>query len=172
MNLNEPRLWTLQGFREDKWQRGSIDDVTGSNTRIILSLEDFLALPELTRRDAAERLGVELASGEQLEVLLPYLDQLPLVALAFPAFNDGRSYSKATLLRRRYGFAGALRATGDILIDQVPHMLRCGFSELEVRNQVAIARLCADNPGIIPYHYQPATMDAGLERYAWRRVRS
>lgn len=172
MNLDEPKLWTPGGFREDEWQRGTVDDVQGSNTRIILSLEDFLALPELTRRDAIERLGVEVAPGEHLDGLLPYLDQLPLVALAFPAFNDGRSYSKATLLRTRYGFAGALRATGDVLIDQVPHMLRCGFSELEVRNHVAIARLSAENPGIISYHYQPAAMDAGPERYAWRRVRA
>lgn len=172
MNLDEPKLWTPGGFREDEWQRGTVDDVQGSNTRIILSLEDFLALPELPRRDAIERLGVEVAPGEHLDGLLPYLDQLPLVALAFPAFNDGRSYSKATLLRTRHGFAGALRATGDVLIDQVPHMLRCGFSELEVRNHVAIARLSAENPGIISYHYQPAAMDAGLERYAWRRVRA
>src|SRR5690606_30734618 len=102
MNLDEPKLWSPQGLHEDEWQRGNTDDVPGSNTRLLLSLEDFLALPEPIRRDASGRLGVEVASGEQLEPLLPYLDLLPLVALSFPAFNDGRSYSKATLLRTRY----------------------------------------------------------------------
>lgn len=50
------------------------------------------------------------------------------VELQFPKFTDGRAYSQALLLRRRYRFTGDIRATGDVLIDQLVHMHRSGFS--------------------------------------------
>jgi uncharacterized protein (DUF934 family) len=49
------------------------------------------------------------------------------IDLHFPKFTDGRAYSQAYLLRRRMGYAGELRATGDVLIDQLVHMARSGF---------------------------------------------
>ena len=56
------------------------------------------------------------------------LDGVERIELNFPKFTDGRAYSQAFLLRRRLGFAGDLRATGDVLIDQLVHMQRTGFS--------------------------------------------
>ena len=50
------------------------------------------------------------------------------IELQFPAFTDGRAYSQAVLLRRRYQFTGDIRATGDVLIDQLVHMHRSGFT--------------------------------------------
>ena len=50
------------------------------------------------------------------------------IELHFPKFTDGRAYTQAVLLRRRYRFAGDIRATGDVLIDQLVHMHRSGFS--------------------------------------------
>ena len=50
------------------------------------------------------------------------------IELSFPKFTDGRAYSQALLLRRRYRFAGDIRATGEVLIDQLVHMHRSGFS--------------------------------------------
>ncbi len=50
------------------------------------------------------------------------------IELHFPKFTDGRAYTQALLLRRRYRFAGDIRATGDVLIDQLVHMQRSGFS--------------------------------------------
>ena len=49
------------------------------------------------------------------------------VDLNFPKFTDGRAYSQAFLLRRRLGFTGEIRATGDVLIDQLVQMERTGF---------------------------------------------
>lgn len=49
------------------------------------------------------------------------------IDLQFPKFTDGRAYSQARLLRQRLKFAGEIRATGDVLIDQLVHMQRCGF---------------------------------------------
>ena len=55
-------------------------------------------------------------------------DCIERIELNFPAFTDGRAYSQALLLRRRYKFTGDIRATGAVLIDQLVHMYRSGFS--------------------------------------------
>lgn len=55
------------------------------------------------------------------------------VALHFPTFSDGRAFSQAFLLRRRQGFTGDIRATGDVLIDQLQQMQRSGFSQAVLR---------------------------------------
>lgn len=56
------------------------------------------------------------------------LEGVERVELNFPKFTDGRAYTQAVLLRRRHRFAGDIRATGDVLIDQLVHMQRSGFS--------------------------------------------
>ena len=56
------------------------------------------------------------------------------MALAFAKFADGRSFSYARLLRDRHRFRGELRAIGDVLIDEIPLMLRCGFDSFDVTN--------------------------------------
>ncbi|MBL8370082.1 MAG: DUF934 domain-containing protein [Burkholderiaceae bacterium] len=61
------------------------------------------------------------------------------VVLQFPKFTDGRAYSQAFLLRRRLGFAGDIRATGDVLIDQLVQMARSGFSSAVLREGVDAA---------------------------------
>ena len=55
------------------------------------------------------------------------LDGITRIDLHFPKFTDGRAYSQARLLRQRRQFTGEIRATGDVLIDQLVHMARCGF---------------------------------------------
>lgn len=55
------------------------------------------------------------------------------IDLVFPKFADGRAFSQAFELRRRLGFAGVIRATGDVLVDQLVQMQRCGFSEAVLR---------------------------------------
>ena len=61
------------------------------------------------------------------------LDGVQRVDLHFPAFTDGRAYSQAFLLRRRLGFKGEIRATGDVLADQLPLMARSGFTQAVLR---------------------------------------
>jgi uncharacterized protein (DUF934 family) len=58
------------------------------------------------------------------------------IDLHFPKFTDGRAYSQAFLLRRRLGFKGEIRATGDVLIDQLVQMNRCGFDVAVLREGV------------------------------------
>jgi uncharacterized protein (DUF934 family) len=62
------------------------------------------------------------------------LDNVARIDLHFPKFTDGRAYSQAFLLRRRLGFQGELRATGDVLIDQLVQMQRSGFDSAVLRN--------------------------------------
>lgn len=58
------------------------------------------------------------------------------IDLQFPKFTDGRAYSQAFLLRRRLRFAGELRATGDVLIDQLVQMQRTGFDVAVLKDGV------------------------------------
>jgi len=76
--------------------------------------------------DASNATAIRIEPGDDARALLPYLDQLCLIEIAFPAFGDGRGYSSAQILREA-GFDGELRASGDVLIDQLSNMRRCGF---------------------------------------------
>ena len=173
-NDNAVRLWTPEGFSEDEWTHAESADALSGNGRFILPLHAFLELDPEQRKSASERLGVLLQPGDQLDAITGLLDQLSLVALAFPAFNDGRSFSKAELLRSRHGFAGAVRATGQVLVDQLPHMLRVGFDEFEVSHPVLLKRLEAGQSGGLPLYYQPSAKAAVSPgkgaKYAWRRA--
>lgn len=169
----ETRLWTPTGFREDEWVHAESADALAGNGRFILPLQAFLGLDADVRRSAKERLGVLLLPGDELDKIAGLLDQLSLVALAFPAFNDGRSFSKGELLRARYHFQGAVRATGQVLVDQLPHMLRLGFDEFEVTNPVLLKRLEEGRTGGLPLYYQPAAEpEAKGPKYSWRRKRT
>jgi uncharacterized protein (DUF934 family) len=77
--------------------------------------------------------GVCLAPDDEVESLQGYLPILPLIAIDFPSFRDGRGYSQAYLLRTRLGWQGELRAVGDVLRDQLSHMRQCGFDAFAVR---------------------------------------
>jgi uncharacterized protein (DUF934 family) len=170
-----PRLWTPEGFREDEWRHADSAEALAGNGRFILPLQVFLDLDPVQRHSARERLGVLLLPADPVEKVVPLLDDLSLVALAFPAFNDGRSFSKAELLRSRHGFRRAIRATGQVLVDQLPHMLRLGFDEFEVSHPVLLSRLEKGEIGGIPLYYQPTAKpeDGPAEgaNYSWRRSR-
>ncbi len=87
-----------------------------------VTLDSFLA-------DQTNATAVRLESGDDARALLPFLGRLSLVEVSFPTFRDGRGYSAARILREA-GYAGELRAQGDILLDQVIDYRRCGFDAL------------------------------------------
>ena len=70
--------------------------------------------------------AVRLEPGDDARDLLPYLARLKLVEVNFPAFTDGRGYSAARILREA-GYTGELRAVGDVAVDQLAPLRRCGF---------------------------------------------
>lgn len=79
---------------------------------------------ELLRRgDTGVQIDADIDPGE----LASDLPALPLVAIRFPRFTDGRGFSLGRLLRQRHGFVGELRAVGDFLLEQLYYLQRCGF---------------------------------------------
>lgn len=91
--------------------------------------------------------AVRIEPGEDTRELLPFIDRLALVEVNFPAYTDGRGYSAARILREA-GYAGELRAVGDVLVDQIAYMRRCGFDSFK--------------PG---HPLDEADVDAALARY-------
>jgi uncharacterized protein (DUF934 family) len=83
-----------------------------------VSLDAFL--------DQEEADSVRIEAGEDVTVLLPHLARLRLIEVDFPKFRDGRGFSTARILRES-GYTGEIKATGDVLVDLIFFMRRCGF---------------------------------------------
>jgi uncharacterized protein (DUF934 family) len=79
-------------------------------------------------------IGVWFASNERAEDLQNDVKNLPVIAVDFPKFADGRGYSIAFHLRSRFGYRGELRAIGDVLRDQLLYMQRVGFDAYATRS--------------------------------------
>lgn len=75
-----------------------------------------------------------VVSNDQAIVTLPSLDSVEEIILEFPSFADGRAYTQARQLRERLGFEGRIRASGDVLCDQVQYMARVGFDVFDIGN--------------------------------------
>ena len=153
---------------EDAWQ--AVDDETPlpaggpvlvSSTRWAAERDTLLA------RNAP--LGVRLGAGEPAETIAEDIGRLQLIALPFPTFRDGRAFSTARILRERYGYAGELRAVGDVLRDQLLFMVRCGFDALEIDDADAAATWAVEMARFSVV-YQP-TADARRPAAALRRLR-
>lgn len=168
--MMQTRIWTPGGFIEDEWHKPDGAAGLPGRGKVLIAREVFLALDPRTLKSMAGRIGVSMEPQEELGALKGHLSSISLVALSFPAFSDGRAYSKAALLRSRYAFQGTLRATGDILFDQVALMIRAGFDELEISSRSTLARLAAGHVGGLALHYQPAQRnEAKSDHYSWRR---
>lgn len=89
-----------------------------------------MKLKLISGSSAADALGAGavLRLANDADPLAASLEGVERIELDFPKFTDGRAYSQAVLLRQRLRFAGDIRATGQVLVDQLVHMERCGFS--------------------------------------------
>lgn len=85
--------------------------------------------------DQSNASAVRIEPGDDARELVPHLERLALVEVNFPAFGDGRGYSSARILREA-GYDGELRAVGDVLVDQLAYMRRCGFDAFEPDQQL------------------------------------
>ncbi|UIN19917.1 DUF934 domain-containing protein [Herbaspirillum frisingense] len=109
----------------------SAESVTIPEGRVIVPLKVWQAQGEALK--SRPEIGVWLASDERAEELKGQLENFRVVAVDFPKFADGRGYSIAYNLRARLGYAGELRAIGDVLRDQLFYMQRVGFDAFAVR---------------------------------------
>jgi uncharacterized protein (DUF934 family) len=76
--------------------------------------------------------GVKLANTDDPGEIAAWLERISLIALDFPKYTDGRALSQSQLLRRRYGYKGEIRATGQVLRDQLRLMIRSGFDAMVI----------------------------------------
>jgi uncharacterized protein (DUF934 family) len=108
-----------------------------------------------------------LANDADVESIAGELDGVASIALVFPKWNDGRAYSQARLLRARYRFAGELRATGQVLVDMLPLLVRCGFDAVELRADQSLAAAERALSFFADGHYQ-GDLDESLPRFRRR----
>lgn len=150
------QLWRRIGFVDDEWTFVADGDPLPATGGAIVSLKRWLA-----ERDALEGrnapVGVSVEAGAEAQEHLQDLASRPMVALGFAKFGDGRAFSYARLLRDRYRFKGELRAVGDVLIDAIPLMLRCGFDSFAVTNEPTLRALESGRLPGVPIHYQRAS---------------
>ena len=118
--------------------------------------DDWKALYE-----SSVSLGVELEVTDLVEDIAGYLARLELVVLRFESFADGRAFSQARLLRERLGYTGLLRASGEVLRDQLAFMRRCGFDQFLLADgeEVDLALAAFSD---INRSYQPEVKPHGL----------
>lgn len=122
------------GMLNDGWTRVGAADLGAVPQALVPFVEIDAALAALAGN---QLLGVEVANTLDVDAISPaWLQALSLIAVAFPAFGDGRGYSIGKKLRRA-GFAGRLRAVGPLIADQFAFALACGFDEIELPEAAA-----------------------------------
>ncbi|HEY8606234.1 MAG TPA: DUF934 domain-containing protein [Noviherbaspirillum sp.] len=119
--------WTVLRLAEGETPEG----VAIPQGKVIVPLKVWQA--QRAALEGRAELGVWLASSERPEELKDDLGRFRVIAVDFPKFADGRGYSTAYNLRARFGYAGELRAIGDVLRDQLFYMQRVGFDAFAVR---------------------------------------
>jgi phosphoadenosine phosphosulfate reductase len=155
MSKASDTVWRDGRFRPDEWVRHTPDSaLLAGDYPLLVAFKDMLAEPDRFLAHEGP-LGAEVQAGEQVRELQPYLWKLSLIALVFPAFSDGRSYSAARLLRERLNYQGELRAVGDVLADQIPLMRRCGITSFEVSHGPTRAALEGGRIAEMKHFYQP-----------------
>jgi uncharacterized protein (DUF934 family) len=116
---------------EDSWRHLGDDEAVPESDAVTVSFARWKkANGELHARNG--KLGLRLPNDTPPEKVAPDLGRFDLILLHFPKFTDGRAYSQARLLRERYGYKGELRASGNVLRDQLLFMRRCGFNSFVV----------------------------------------
>ena len=141
----EPERWTFVGFEAEMPLPAGLP--AGP---IVVPLAAWREQRDLLRARAAP-VGVWLKPEDDPAELAADVGILPMIAVHFPKFTDGRGYSIAVLLRRRHGYRGELRAFGDVGRDQLFYQRRCGF----------------DSFGLAP-HRDPEAALASLEPFTVR----
>tara|TARA_B110000503_G_scaffold20131_1_gene30117 strand:- start:203 stop:634 length:432 start_codon:yes stop_codon:yes gene_type:complete len=123
-------------------------EITSDTAGPIATLAEFLAADQ-------KPISVLIDSDEDIGSIKDFAATLSVIALNFPAFSDGRAYSSANLLRREYGYTAELRAVGDIRIDQLEQMTRCGFNAFQLAEGQNVDQGLEKLQGF-SFSYQPA----------------
>ncbi len=150
------KLWKDGRFSDDTFVM--LDDASPlpRGEAVIMTLARWRAdRAALLAHDAGVALQVD--PTVDLSPTADALDRLAAIVIPFSKFSDGRGYSLARRLRDEFHFKGEIRATGDVLLDQLPLMLRCGFDAFVVSHAPTLAALTAGRLPAIPEVYQTAS---------------
>ncbi|HTJ58630.1 MAG TPA: phosphoadenylyl-sulfate reductase [Devosiaceae bacterium] len=150
----EHNLWKNGAFIADPftpWAE-AYEPATARYTHVPLKL--FLEQREAVLA-SPHPLGLLVSPGEDIGLAQGDLGRFASVAIAFPAFTDGRGYSTARLLSERFGYKGEIRAVGDVLQDQIPLMRRCGINAFVVTHGPTRKALEAGQLPEVALFYQP-----------------
>ena len=101
---------------------------------ILLSYEQWQNFADQLSNHSGS-LGVWLEGHAEIEQIIEPLLDLPLIAINFPKFADGRGFSSARLIRERYNYSGELRAIGGFIRDQLYLLKRCGFNAFQFSDE-------------------------------------
>jgi uncharacterized protein (DUF934 family) len=104
------------------------------NGNILLSFEQWQNFAEQLSNHSGS-IGVWLEGHAEIEQIIEPLLNLPLIAINFPKFADGRGFSAARLIRERYNYSGELRAIGGFIRDQLYLLKRCGFNAFQFSDE-------------------------------------
>ncbi|SFK44350.1 DUF934 domain-containing protein [Methylocapsa palsarum] len=149
-------LFKNNAFAQDEWRALGEDETLPLDGKVSLTLAQWRQRrDELRSRSANIPLGLRLDPGEKVDAIADDLGQLALIAIRFPKFTDGRGYSMGRQIRTVGGFTGELRATGDILFDQLQLLSRCGFDAFELSDAATIRLLEGGRKPDMPLYYQP-----------------
>jgi uncharacterized protein (DUF934 family) len=155
-------IFKRDGFAPDDWRNLAQGEDLPPDGKVILTLAQWQARGGDVRSDIP--LGLRIEPGQDIRTIAQDLAHFALVAVAFPKFTDGRGYSLARLLRSNFGFAGELRATGEVLFDQLQFLARCGFDSFEIRDVATIRLLETGRRPSLGIFYQPGLGPETLER--------
>ncbi len=149
---------------DDGWELIGADAPVPPGRDVIVGVDRWNSERE-SYRSRSGQVGVKLSSDD-LPDQIQALASVPLVAIEFPKFTDGRGYSSARLLRERLGYKGEMRAVGEVLRDQLFYMARCGFDSfaLKAGKDIEGALAAFDDFSV---SYQPGADDT---RPLFRRV--
>jgi uncharacterized protein (DUF934 family) len=168
-------LWRRDGFVDDIWSNVADGEAATASGAIIVSAQRWSEEREALN-SRVDPVGVSIAAGKDAVEQLREAASRPLVVLSFAKFADGRAFSYAELLRERFGFTGELRAGGDVLLDEIPLMLRCGFDSFEVVNEPTLRSLERGRLPGVSLFYQPSVeageVPAGTRPWLRRRART
>ena len=158
---------------DNLWRPAPEEGVAPNGVPVILTLKQWTEQREALK-GRNQLLGIRIEPGEALDPILPDLGRFSLIALSFPKFADGRSFSKAKMLRDEHGFSGEIRAVGDILWDQLQLMARCGFDAFEISHEPTLKALAAGKKPFMRDFYQPGmnpeTTDGAPRAWARRAL--
>jgi phosphoadenosine phosphosulfate reductase len=147
-------LWKDGAFVADPFRAWVDGDDPAAVRYVHVPLPVFLANREAVLANP-HPLGLLVSPGDKIEDAEADLGRFASITISFPAFTDGRGYSTARLLAERFGYRGEIRAVGDVLQDQIPHMRRCGITALVVSHEPTRQALIENRLPEVALFYQP-----------------